>query len=261
MIQAVLYVCHGSRIRQACDEAVSFIRRVQPHIEADIQEICFLELAEPSIEEGFAACVRKGAGKIAVVPLLLLTAAHAKEDIPKEVKEAASLFPHVEVTYGKPIGVHEKLAESVLKRVTEQGNPGPDSLIVIVGRGSSDPDVARDLEEISLLVRDRAGGSEVDIAFVTAAKPSLDDMLDRVAGMNDKRIFLVPYLLFTGLVMREVMRKALSVPHKDLTVCRYLGYDSGVEEVFTERVQEAVSNRNGAFDFIYEGKTYASIND
>ena len=47
-------------------------------IDVPIQEICFLELAAPSMDEGITKCVERGATKIAVVPILLLTAAPCK---------------------------------------------------------------------------------------------------------------------------------------------------------------------------------------
>ena len=59
MKQAVLYVCHGSRVKEACDEAVAFISRCQKHIGVNLHEICFLELVSPSIEEGFLSCVKQ----------------------------------------------------------------------------------------------------------------------------------------------------------------------------------------------------------
>ncbi|MGG4488868.1 sirohydrochlorin chelatase [Metabacillus idriensis] len=260
MKQAVLYVCHGSRVKEACDEAIAFIERTQKHIHADIQEICFLELAEPSIEEGFASCIKQGATNVAVVPLLLLTAVHAKEDIPLEVKKAAENYPEVAVTYGLPIGVHQKMAGSIMNRIYEQGRPDAESIIVLIGRGSSDPDVVRDLTAISELVKSEAGVSKVEICFLTAAKPSFDEMLSNLSLLKEKTVFLVPYLLFTGLLMREIQTKADKLDHKKIRVCRYLGYDSEVEQVFAERVKSAINNHDSKYTFTYGETSDAAIN-
>ncbi|QNG58834.1 sirohydrochlorin chelatase [Metabacillus idriensis] len=261
MKQAVLYVCHGSRVKKACAEAIAFIKRCQQHIEADIQEICFLELASPSIEQGFASCVKQGATHIAVVPLLLLTAVHAKEDIPCEVKIALKKHPNVKVTYGKPIGVHEKMASSVLERVSEQGGADADSVIVLIGRGSSDPDVIRDLQAIGELVKDKSGIKDIRTCYLTAAKPSFDEMLDSLSSVKDKTIFIVPYLLFTGLLMQEIEAKVTGNCQGNLTLCRYLGYDSKVEQVFTERIIEAVDNKGSFFSFQEREDNHAAVND
>jgi sirohydrochlorin ferrochelatase len=260
MKQAVLYVCHGSRVKEACDEAIAFIERTQKHIHADIQEISFLELAEPSIEEGFSSCIKQGATHVAVVPLLLLTAVHAKEDIPLEVKKAAENHPEVAVTYGLPIGVHQKMAKSITNRIYEQGRPDAESIIVLIGRGSSDADVVRDLTAISELVKSEAGVSNVEICFLTAAKPSLDEMLSKLSLLKEKTVFLVPYLLFTGLLMREIQIKADKLDHEKIKLCRYLGYDSEVEQVFAERVQSAINNHDSKYTFRYGDTCNAAIN-
>ncbi|BBP89208.1 hypothetical protein BsIDN1_28260 [Bacillus safensis] len=93
-------------------------------MKADIQEICFLELTDPSIEEGFEACEKKGATHIAIVPLLLLTAMHAKSDIPVEIEKVHARFPQVKVTYGKPIGVNQEVTKAVAARIEEAGYQG-----------------------------------------------------------------------------------------------------------------------------------------
>ncbi len=59
-MKAVLYICHGSRLKTAKEEAIQFITSCMSRIEATIQEVCFLELANPSIEDGFRTCVKRG---------------------------------------------------------------------------------------------------------------------------------------------------------------------------------------------------------
>ena len=41
-MKAILYICHGSRLKAAKEEAVAFITSCMNHVEASIQEICFL---------------------------------------------------------------------------------------------------------------------------------------------------------------------------------------------------------------------------
>src|SRR5690625_7298954 len=82
-----------------------------------IQGICFLELAAPNISEGSAACVARGASKVAVVPILLLTAHHAKRDIPLEIEAGKIRYPHVVFTYGETFGVHTKIVDSLFDRL------------------------------------------------------------------------------------------------------------------------------------------------
>ena len=81
-----------------------------------------LELATPTIAEGIASCIQKGATAIAVMPILLLAAQHAKQDIPKEMAKAQKQYPYVKFTYGEPLGIHERLIDTLQARIIENSN-------------------------------------------------------------------------------------------------------------------------------------------
>ncbi|MCP3740237.1 sirohydrochlorin chelatase [Rossellomorea sp. BNER] len=249
MRQAVLYICHGSRLTEACKEAISFIKRCQVRIEADIQEICFLEIASPSIEAGFTSCIEQGATQVAVVPLLLLNALHAKNDIPKEIRKCITKYPNVLVTYGNPIGVHEKMADTVIERIQETTTIDSSTVAILIGRGSSDNDVKEDLGNIANMVQKKSDVQEVWKCFLTATNPSFQDMLRKVSTMYDKKIIFIPYLLFTGLLMKEIAKNINQSTHPNIHLGRYLSYDPLVEEAFIDRIRETINNRNGLFTF------------
>ena len=105
-MEAILYICHGSRIKEAANQAMQFIQSFMQKRTEKIQEYGFLELAEPTIEEAYEACIRRGATKIKVIPVLLLTAAHAKQDIPMVLNKLETKSPEVQVKYGSPIGIN-----------------------------------------------------------------------------------------------------------------------------------------------------------
>ncbi|PFA62201.1 sirohydrochlorin chelatase [Bacillus sp. AFS015802] len=251
MKHAVLYVCHGSRVEKAREEAVSFIKRCQKHVKADIQEITFLELASPSIEEGFTVCVEKGATHISVVPLLLLTAVHAKTDIPDEIQKCRDAYPAIHVKYGRPIGIHDKMVESVIKKIEEAISIDSSAIAVLIGRGSSDPDVRRDLDSIAALVHSRTTLKAVKTCYLTAASPSFTETLESVRH-SDKNVIFIPYLLFTGLLMKGIEKEIQRTNNEHIKLGNYLGYDPLVEEAFLDRVYESLWAK---------GENYAASHD
>jgi sirohydrochlorin ferrochelatase len=251
MTRAVLYVCHGSRIAKAREEAIDFIKRCQNQVEADIQEISFLELASPSIEEGFKACVEKGASHVSVIPLLLLTAVHAKKDIPEEIQNCQEAYPWITVTYGKPIGVHDKMAESVIKKIHDAAPIDSSTVAVLIGRGSSDPDVTKDLGALADLVHRKTKLADVRTCYLTAASPSFSDTLEAVRD-TDRNVIFVPYLLFTGLLMKGIEREISRTENEHIILGNYLGYDPLVEEAFLDRVNESLC---------VKGESYAANHD
>ncbi|MEG9297728.1 sirohydrochlorin chelatase [Mangrovibacillus sp. Mu-81] len=238
MSHAVLYVCHGSRLRQAREEAVGFINRCKPHIDAEVQEISFLELAAPSIEEGFDKCVNAGADQVSVVPLLLLTAAHSKIDIPKVLKACSAKHPSIVINYGNPIGVHEKMADSVINNIGECTDVDSSAIAVLIGRGSSDTDVKRELGEIAGIVQKKTGFEDVWTCFLTAAAPSFKDTLQK-AMQTGRQVVFIPYLLFTGLLMKGI-EKDLHNINSRIKLCGYLGKEPLVAEAFIDRIRETI---------------------
>ncbi|MBM7583760.1 sirohydrochlorin ferrochelatase [Bacillus pakistanensis] len=257
MKQAVLYICHGSRLSEACNEAISFIKRCQKRIASDIHEICFLEIASPSIEDGFSSCIEQGATRITIAPLLLLNAVHAKNDIPKEIQKCMIKYPNVQVTYGKPIGVHEKMVESIMERIHETTSIDPTTITVLIGRGSSDNEVEKDLGQIANMVQKKSEVQEVWTCFLTVGTPSFQEMLLKVSTMHNNKMVFIPYLLFTGLLMKEIKNKINQTTHPNLHLGRYLSYDSMVEDAYIDRVIEAINNRDNLFTFKIEGDNYA----
>lgn len=242
-MQAVLYVAHGSRVKAGIDEAIEFIETVKPKINIAIQEICFLELATPSIVEGVEACVAKGATHIAVVPILLLTANHAKQDIPIEINKAKERYPDITFTFGRPFGIHEKLIESLHERVLEKGAKNSREIdILLIGRGSSDPSVELDLRLIADTLQSRYHYSKVDVCFLYGKGPSFEKTLEQLKKERHKPVYIVPYLLFTGLLKIGIQNKIEQQGYlaNQVVLCDCLGYDENVQQVLIERVKETI---------------------
>ncbi|WP_203247748.1 sirohydrochlorin chelatase [Sporosarcina beigongshangi] len=243
-MQAVLYVGHGSRIQAGVEEALQFIENCQVLIDVPIQEICFLELASPSVDEGITKCVERGATKIAIVPILLLTAHHANEDIPFEIEVGQIMYPDVEFTYGKAFGVHPKMVDSLYDRVIEQQVPiERDAQVLLVGRGSSDQAVKRDLSEIAHLLAKKYPFTKVDVCFLYGTSPSFDEALEQLQQTTEQQVFIIPYLLFSGILMNGIERTIAqhSTNGQQIILCENLGYHKYVQDVLVERVNDLLA--------------------
>lgn len=239
-MEAILYICHGSRVKTAREQAITFITKCMERSLAPINEYCFLELAAPSIEEAFNTCVQKGATKIIAIPVLLLTAAHAKVDIPNELARLSAQFPNINLEYGRPIGVHRKMVDTLIERIVETGEEyDKNSMVLLVGRGSSDPEVKNDLNEIAEMLRRKTGVKQVQTCFLTATSPSLEDGLEIMGESGHSKVFVIPYLLFTGILMNHINKVIKNHPQSEkFILCNYLGYHSNIESVIRERVLE-----------------------
>lgn len=240
-MQAVLYIAHGTRVQQGISEARAFIEEVKRYVQADIQEIAFLELAEPDILQGIAQCVARGATRIAVVPILLLAAQHAKEDIPEVLVQARELYPQLPITVGQPFGIHDKLIETLYMRITEQQVAiSPEAEVLLVGRGSSDPGIARDMGIIAEHLQQQYGFKQVGTCFLYGASPSFEDTVAALAQRDVQQLFIVPYLLFAGLLRNGIQKKLDGLDTSRIILCDSLGYSDNVRDVLIERVHEVL---------------------
>lgn len=244
-IQAVLYVCHGSRVKKAAQEAIDFIEKTMKSIDTEIQEYCFLELAKPSIMEGIDQCVKQGATRIAVVPVLLLTAGHAKKDIPEELEHGQNKYKDVQFSYGKPIGVQKRMNDVLVERLEEKTVLTSNTNILLVGRGSSDQDAVNDIQSIADSLQERVHVSSIEKCFLAAATPKFKEKLQATVSTGAEHIVILPYLLFTGILMKEIREfvDELSLkPGQEVIICDYLGDHDYVCEQLKNRVEEAIKN-------------------
>lgn len=240
-MEAVLYILHGSRVKEACNQATSFITKCMEGNKYSIQEYAFLELAEPSIERAFESCVEQGATIINVIPVLLLTAAHAKHDIPEVLDNLCRINPSIIIRYGRPIGVHSKMIEIVSEKIRQSSFHDDNKLLVLlVGRGSSDPDVKQDLGKIAQLIEGKFPGIQVKDCYLTAAKPSFEDGIKLANNSVYKNVLVIPYLLFTGILMNS-MKKTMQEKadsKKQFELSQYLGYHPLISDILAERLAE-----------------------
>ena len=240
-MKAVLYICHGSRVKAGQTAALDFIEKTMLTVDAPIQEACFLELAEPSIGQGIVRCIEQGATEIIAVPVLLLHAGHAKYDIPQALEQAIAPYPGIPLYYGEPFGVHPQLVEVLVDRMVETAGGIPDDAsVLIVGRGSSDPIVQDYFTDILRLFKKRTGLAEVEIGFLAACGPSFEDALDGILQRGAKQVFILPYLLFTGILMKSMERTVQQLAtDSTVSLCSPLGYDPLISGILRQRVEEA----------------------
>ena len=83
----------------------------------DIVEPAFLELADPDIPAGAAACVTKGATDVRMLPYFLSMGTHVADDLREFRDRFAAEHPHVTFTVCPPLGLHPKLVEVVFERL------------------------------------------------------------------------------------------------------------------------------------------------
>lgn len=248
-MRAILYICHGSRVKKGQQAALAFIEKTMETEAAPIQQACFLELAEPSIAEGVARCIAQGATEIIAIPFLLLRAGHANVDIPTELQEVMMNYPDTPIYYGDPIGVDERMIHVLIERLHETSDLIPeDAAILLIGRGSSDPATQDDFAEIKRIFQEKTKLRNVSVGYLAACEPFYEDELKTLLEHQPKNLYILPYLLFTGILMKSIERtlkktKTTTVIH----LCPELGYDPVIHAILNERADEATERKRGLY--------------
>lgn len=245
-MRGVLYVSHGSRVDEAVTEAVNFIELVKKQIDVPLQETCFLELTQPNLSQGFQRLVNKGATEISVIPVLLLSAGHYFKDIPTEIQRNQQKYPHVKVSYGKPLGVQRRLTEILQHRIEETHmTPNIDAKVLIVGRGSYNPQTQKDLSTIKAQLQDKNSELDIEVCYLAACEPSFEKALQDTVNKGHSQIFVVPYLWFTGILERHI---AITIDdyhvERGIVLCDRLGNHSHLQIALKERVEETFETVN-----------------
>lgn len=249
-MKAILFVGHGSRDEQGNEEVRQFVKLLAPNYETMIVETCFLEFGQPSIMEGIDTCVAKGATHVHLIPIILLQAGHSKLHIPATIDEAKEKYAGVGFTYGRPIGVHEQVMEILVDRLTEAGinldEPQDDATILFIGRGGSDADANSDLCKISRLLWERLKHWNVETAFVGVTHPSVPEGIERCRKLGAKKVIMLPYFLFTGILIERLKKMATDFqqehPEMEFVLCNYFGYHESLQTVIKDRVEEALTD-------------------
>jgi cobalt/nickel transport system ATP-binding protein len=180
------------------------------------------------------------------VPLVLLAAGHLKNDGPATLARARMRHPGVEFRMGRDLGIEPTVlavAEDRIRAAVPEVDA--DTAVVLVGRGSSDPDATSDLYKIARLLADGRGLPMVEPAFVQVTEPTVAEALERCRRLGAKRIVVAPFLLFTGVLVPRIYAQAAewaaAHPEVDVVAAAHLGPDRRLARVVLERYREALT--------------------
>lgn len=117
--RALILVDHGSAVAEANLVLAEVARRVRRRCTGfNIVEYCHMEVASPTMEEAFQKCANLGADEVVVHPYFLVPGRHSGFDIPAMAEEASKNFPRLKHTVTDPLGLHEKIVDVILERVS-----------------------------------------------------------------------------------------------------------------------------------------------
>jgi len=262
-----LLIGHGTRDAEGAREALAFAARLADRLAARHGPgraggpvvPCFLELTDPPILPTIARCVEAGAREIVALPLMLFGANHVKSDIPAALAVARARHPDLTIRYGAPLGVQPELLEVLDQRIAAVDAAAPptqadgesaaprlareQTAILLVERGSSDPDANAQVYQLGRMLWEGRSFGWVEPCFIGITRPSLEEGLARCLALGARRVLVLPYFLFTGVLVHRIGRIVADVaaahPSIDFRVAEHLGCHPRLLDLVVRRIEEA----------------------
>ncbi|MEB3211535.1 MAG: sirohydrochlorin chelatase [Leptolyngbyaceae bacterium] len=243
----VLLVGHGSRDADGRQRLLDFATAYQSIDPSRPVVPCFLELTEPTIQQGVDQCVEQGYTDLSVLPILLFAARHNKFDVTNELDRARQRHPNVTFHYGRHFGItphildlwRSRLADLDTPKHNPKGISREETVLLFVGRGSSDPDANSDVFKLARLVWEGSQYHTVEVCFIGITHPRLEEGFRRAQFYAPKRIIVLPYFLFTGTLMKKIQHIAddhqTQLPHVQIDCLPEMGLHPNLFDVLRDR--------------------------
>ena len=252
-----IMVCgHGSRNQNAMKEFAKVAEGLKGKFPDLPVEYGYLEFCNPVISHGLDQLRAKGVTKVLAVPGMLFAAGHAKNDIPSVLNTYQAQNPGMEIIYGRELGIDLKMIRAAGERVMEamaeadKTNvvPPHETLLMLVGRGASDPDANSNASKVMRMIWEGLGFGWGETCYSGVTFPLVEPGLEHAAKLGYQRIVVFPYFLFTGVLVKRIFSYTDDVaarhPEIEFVKAPYLNDHPLVIETFADRVNEILEGQN-----------------
>ena len=119
--QNVLLLGHGSIREQANIE----VRAMWDMMQDELPELeisgCFVEVAEPTMEQEIDRLAAEGFHRIVIVPMFLTRGQHLSNGIPRILEAMRQKYTQIQIDLTRHLGIDPLLAEIIKNRLREAG--------------------------------------------------------------------------------------------------------------------------------------------
>lgn len=243
----LLMIGHGTRDEEGRQGFMDFVQVYQELDRSRPVIPCFLELTQPNIMEGVEYCAKHGYTDISALPVLLFAARHNKFDVTNELDRTRLKYPQLQFHYGRHFGITPTIIDLWQNRLAQidraENNPynisRKETVLLFVGRGSSDPDANGDVYKLARILWEGSGYNTVETCFIGISHPRLEEGFRRALLYQPKRIIVLPYFLFMGALMKKIYKVSEEhqkmYPDIDITCLPEMGIQPELLQLIRER--------------------------
>ena len=123
-----------------------------------------------------------------------------------------------------------------------------ETLLVVVGRGASDPDANSNASKITRMLWEGFGFGWAETAYSGVTFPLVEPALEHAVKLGFKRIIVFPYFLFTGILIKRIYDGVDAVasknPNIEFVKAPFLNDHPKVIDTFVERLEQILEGDN-----------------
>jgi sirohydrochlorin cobaltochelatase len=240
-VEGVLLVAHGSQCARSAVEIESLADLVARSLPGVAVEIGYLEMTDPPATSQLDHLVARGCRRVVVLPLMLLDAGHAKSDVPAVVVEARVRHPGVQFLFGRPVGVSRVPVELLGEAVLASGGAGLP--LLLIARGTSDPDANAEAHRAARLVAEWTGAPFVHVGFSGVTGPAVPAAAEVFHRLDFARMAVVWWYLSHGKLIERGQAELADFAARTTTTvvdAGHLGPHPALAGLVADRYHEAL---------------------
>ncbi|MGI5950291.1 MAG: CbiX/SirB N-terminal domain-containing protein [Brooklawnia sp.] len=250
---ALVIAAHGTRVasgQQACRALIERVRAMLPAVRVLDS---YVELDEPSIQVAVADALESDPDRQAiVVPLMIGTGGHVREDIPEGITAGRSQVTDSSVIYTPHLGPDPRLRAAVHQRIrTAMADWTPEqTTVVFLGRGTSVTEANADHERLGRILLEEGGYADLVSGYIQVTSPGLAAALDRAHALGGRRIVVMPHYLFPGRLQQWAQQQASkwaeTHPDAEVRLAEVIGDCNELAAVVVDRYRDALAGHSQA---------------
>ena len=118
--------------------------------------------------------------------------------------------------------------------------------LLIVDRGSREPDVRQELQEICSIAKRRAGYDYADYCFLEVLPPFIAEGIGKCIASGAGFITVMPYFLYPGMKLKDTVKQSARIG-KDgnlkMAITKPLSYHPMMAQLIVDRINELKKDR------------------
>lgn len=247
-MKGILICGHGSRDPEGVRGFKELVALLKARYPSYMVDYGFLEFSHPVYAAAVERMYLAGVREILAIPAILFAGAHAKNDIPYEMNTLQRQYEGLTIRLGRHIGITPAILKLAQKLILAAGGTGDlsDACLLVVGRGTSDPDANADIAKMTRMLWEGMGFGFATTAYIGVTKPLLQEALPIVNLLPYKRVIAVPVFLFTGILLKKIygqLEEYRSQTDKEILYTSGFECDELLLETIDERIREVEFGR------------------